>query len=203
MPEALHQMVIHHADGLHEGVANRASYKPKVSPLQLFAHGIRLKRAGGNVFHRLPSVLLGMPFNKLPDELIEATEFILHGKKCFGIVDRGLNLEPVTNNPRIRHEFRLLLHPVLGNQERVELIERLSIVFSLFENCGPTQPRLCSFKDQKLEEQSVIVNRNAPLGIVVLDVLFSLCPRAACAFGSFCHLKRTFVNQDLLTSLVH
>ena len=152
MPEALHQMVIHHADCLYEGVADRASNEAKVSPLQLFAHGIRLKRASGNVFHRLPSVLLGMSFNKLPDELIEATEFILDDKICFGIVDRGLNLEPVTNNPRIRHEFRLLLHPVLGDQERVELIERLPIVVSLFEDRGPTQSRLCSFKDQKLEE---------------------------------------------------
>src|SRR5436309_3554017 len=58
MPEALDQVVVHHAHRLHEGVADGAAHEFEPPPSQVFAHGIRCRGIGRYVPHRLPGVLL-------------------------------------------------------------------------------------------------------------------------------------------------
>jgi hypothetical protein len=43
IPEAADQMVVDHADGLHEGVANRGADELEAVVFQRFAHGMRLR----------------------------------------------------------------------------------------------------------------------------------------------------------------
>ena len=40
MAEALDEMIVDHANRLHEGVANRGADELEATPFQIFAHGI-------------------------------------------------------------------------------------------------------------------------------------------------------------------
>ena len=48
----------------------------------------------------------------------------------------------------------------------------------------PTQPVLRPFEDEKLEQQPVVVDRHAPLLVMVINVLVTLSPRAAAQFDN-------------------
>src|SRR4051794_2682114 len=47
--EAVHRVVVHHADRLHEGVANRRADEGEPAALEILAHRIGLRRPGGNL----------------------------------------------------------------------------------------------------------------------------------------------------------
>ncbi len=66
-----------------------------------------------------------------------------------------------------------------GDDGRIEVVEGFPVVFPLFENRLPTQARLGPFEDQELEESAVVMDRDTPFVVVVLDVLLALCPRTA------------------------
>ena len=52
-------MVVHHAGGLHEGVADRGAHETEATALELLAHRLGLGRLQGNLLEGLPMVDLG------------------------------------------------------------------------------------------------------------------------------------------------
>ena len=54
IPEAVDEVVVHHSNGLHEGITNGRAHKIKAAFLQVFAHRIRLRRLGRNVGQGFP-----------------------------------------------------------------------------------------------------------------------------------------------------
>ena len=54
MPEALHQMIIHHAHGLHKRIADSGSYKIEAALLQIFTHSIRMRSPRRDLAVRFP-----------------------------------------------------------------------------------------------------------------------------------------------------
>ena len=54
VPEAVDDVIVYHAYGLHEGVTNRWPDELEPSLLQIRAHGNRLRGAGGNIRHLSP-----------------------------------------------------------------------------------------------------------------------------------------------------
>src|SRR5207302_332973 len=59
---------------------------------------------------------------------------------------------------------------------RAKSIERFSVVLAFLQNGVPTQPRLRAFQNQKLEEHSIVVYRNAPFLIMISNGRFSRSP---------------------------
>src|SRR5207237_4334805 len=56
IPKAIHNVVVHHADGLHEGVADGRSYESEAAFLKVFAHGVGFRRSRGEVLWRSPGI---------------------------------------------------------------------------------------------------------------------------------------------------
>src|SRR5438105_2227742 len=52
VPEAVGGVVVDHADGLHERVADRRSDEPEAAPLEVAAHGLGGRRLGGDLTER-------------------------------------------------------------------------------------------------------------------------------------------------------
>jgi len=179
MPETLDEVIVDHPHRLHEGVADGAADEAEASPLQVFAHGVRFGRVGRHLGQRLPSILLRPVTDEAPDVLVECPKLLLDRQKRLGVVDRRLDLQPIANNAGVQQQALLLSLAVLGDDGRIEVVEGFPVVLSLFENRLPTQTRLRPFKDQKLEQQTVIMDRDTPLLVVVFDVLLGLCPREA------------------------
>ena len=51
----------------------------------------------------------------------------------------------------------------------VEIVEDGAVAIALAKDGVPTEARLRAFEDEKLEERAVVVERHAPLRIVVAD----------------------------------
>src|SRR5687767_9493819 len=102
-------MVIDHARGLHECVANGGSHKTKAAFLQITAHGVRLARAARNIPQCAAPVLHRGSSHELPNVSIEAAKLVPHFEKCLRVVDRGGDLEPVAHNSRVTHQSRDVL----------------------------------------------------------------------------------------------
>ena len=86
MAEAIACMVIHHADGLHEGVTNGGADKAKTARFQILAHRVRFRGACRNFARGRPIIFLGAAAHKLPDVFIERSEFaaanFVQGRFC-------------------------------------------------------------------------------------------------------------------------
>src|SRR5207248_11643496 len=103
-------------------------------------------------------------------------EFFLHGEIHFRILDGGRDLKAVPHNSAIAQQPLNVALAVPGDFLRAKPIERVPIVFPLFQNGGPAQPGLRTFKNKELEEQSIIMHRDAPFLIVISNVWFSCSP---------------------------
>ena len=112
----------------------------------------------------------GPTTHKRPDVSIEAAELLLDAQKGSGIVYSGADFETITNDAWILNQSFDLLFAETSDLDRIEVGEGLSISFSLVEHRGPTQTSLCTLQNEKLKLFVVIVNRNSPLPVVVLDV---------------------------------
>src|SRR2546427_12897711 len=68
---------------------------------------------------------------------------------------------------------------VTGDSPRLEIVECLSIVYSLVQNRLPRQFRLGTFQYEKLEQCIVVVDRDAPFLVMILDhqwIVAECCP---------------------------
>jgi hypothetical protein len=86
-----------------KGVADCRADKVESTFLQILAHLLRFRRKARNIFHRLPSVLYRITFNKSPNVFIKGTELFLDLKKCFGVLYSGFDFQSVAYDTCIRH----------------------------------------------------------------------------------------------------
>jgi len=160
-------MVVDHAGGLHVGIYYGRAHKLESTTLEIFAELIGFGRRSRNLCKRSETVPDGLPSNKAPHIAVEGAAFGLHGKKRLGIVDRSLYLQPISNNPGILQQALHVFAREPGNNLRVATFECNPKIFSLPENCGPAQSRLHSFQHEEFKNPAVIVQRHAPLFIMV------------------------------------
>jgi hypothetical protein len=59
---------------------------------------------------------------------------------------------------------------VAGDLPWIEPVERATVGVPLAEDGAPAQTRLRSFEDEELEEEAIVVYRDAPFFVVVGDV---------------------------------
>ena len=179
MAEADREVIIHHPGGLHEGVADRRADEFESTPQQFLAHRVGLRRARGDFLHGAASVLDRLVIYKTPQQRAEAAQFFFHADARLRVLDRRRDLQPVADDAGIREQLRDLARRVARDALHIEMVESLAVVFALRENREPTQPRLRALEDEHLEKVPVIMQRHAPLGVVIRDVERLRRPRAA------------------------
>ena len=90
----------------------------------------------------------------------------------------AVDLEPVTHDAGVRQQLLHLSGAVLGNGLDLEVVEGGPIRLPLPQDGLPAEAGLRPFENEKLEESPVVVNRDAPLVIVVGDGEIRFGPRA-------------------------
>jgi hypothetical protein len=147
MAEAGDDVVVHHSNGLHEGVANCGSHKIEAAFFQGFAHGVGLGAARGKTIDRLPGIYARAALHKLPNVAIEAAALFLHLQKGPSISHRRCDLQAVAHDAGIFQQLRELATVVTGNALGLEIVESGAIVFAFVQNRFPTQAGLRSFQN--------------------------------------------------------
>src|SRR3569623_1004072 len=101
LAEAIGRMIVDHANGLHEGVADRRADELESEALQILAHGVRFRRARGNLVGSRPTVHERLAADKLPNVAGELAELFLYRQKSASIGYGAFHLTPVANDARI------------------------------------------------------------------------------------------------------
>jgi len=68
-------MIVDHADGLHQGIANGWAHKGKSPFAHVLAHDFGFRAGGGNLIQIFPVVLDGTMIHKLPNVVVKASKF--------------------------------------------------------------------------------------------------------------------------------
>ncbi len=167
--EAVNVVIIHHADCLHEGIADGGSDELESAPLKVFTHRVGFGGARRQLSQRAPFVHAGFASDELPDVAIERTKLFLDAKERFRVFDRRGNFEFVADNSSVGKELFHLALVITRDALRIKPIERAAIVVPLVEDGVPAQSGLGAFQNQKLEEGAVVVHGHTPFLIVVAD----------------------------------
>ncbi len=107
---------------------------------------------------------------ELPEEVIEAAEFFPELEVGLGVGDSGLDFEPVADDAGVGEELFDLLWGVTGNAFGVEVVERLPVAIAFLEDGEPAESGLGTVEDDFFEEFGVVMFRDAPFFVVVLDI---------------------------------
>src|SRR6185312_5083501 len=89
-----------------------------------------------------------------------------------GVLDGGLDLEPVADDARIAEESRHVLGLVSGHPVDVEAIEGIEEGLALLEDGEPGQAGLVDLQHQPLEQHRIVPRRETVFGVVVGAVKF-------------------------------
>src|SRR5262249_28339819 len=177
--ETASQMIVDHAGGLHESVADRRAHEPEAPREEIPAHGPRGIRLGRALPLLAPGVAHGPTVDEPPDVRVEAAVLALDRQEWPCIGDRRLDLRAVADDPGVVHEAADSRGGIAGDFLGVERVEGLPIGSPLFQNRRPAQSGLSALEDQELEQQTVPMNRHAPLSIVIGSLELSSGPCAA------------------------
>src|SRR4029077_9398872 len=95
MTKACHEVIVHHADRLHERVTDGGSDEAKPALHERFAHRVRLPAAGGEVTERAAAILLGHATHEAPEKGAESPFLLLELEERARIADGRHHLLPI------------------------------------------------------------------------------------------------------------
>ncbi len=163
-------MVVDHAHGLHQRVADGRAHEAKAAPLQLPAHRPRLVGLGRQVRERAPAVFPRLTAHEPPQQTVERLARVAQRQDRARVCDRRLHLQAVPHDRRVRQEAL----DVAGAEPRhplgIEAGERLPVSLPLAQDRGPGKTGLCPFEGQHLVQVALIVGGNSPFLVVVGQV---------------------------------
>src|SRR5579884_571317 len=99
--QASHEVIIDHADGLHQCVTNRRADKFESASQQVAAHRVRFGCARRHIAHAPPAILDRLAANETPEISVETSEFFLHREERLRVFDGGCDLQPVPHDSLI------------------------------------------------------------------------------------------------------
>src|SRR6185312_14984425 len=172
-------MVVHKPGCLHERIADGRPDKSESALFQILRKGVRFRSACGQAILRSPRISFWAAIDESPDILVKAAEVFLDSKKRTRVCKSGFDLQPIADNSRIRQQPGDRLLVKASDLCGIELRECSPVSIPFLEDGVPTEAGLGAFQNKELEKPVVVVNRHAPLVIVVADRELVAGPGAA------------------------
>lgn len=164
-------MIIYHARRLHVRVADRGSDELEAASFQILGQSVGFQRSR---LHGLSGHALGIAQSPVaceaPDVPIKAAELLLYFQETARIGDGAFDLQAIPDDARVVHQARDVGLSESRHLARLEVLERLPEVLALAQDRNPAQPRLKALQDQHLEHLPIIMDRHAPLLVVIRTV---------------------------------
>src|SRR5687767_229080 len=178
-PEAAGEMIVHHAGGLHERIADRGSYEPEPVGLEIAAQPARDLRLGRHLARLAPPVLHRTAVDESPQVRVERAVLTLDGQHRPCVGDGGRDLGAIAHDAGIAEQCPRAGGGEPRHRARIEPGKRASIGRALGEDRRPAEPRLRALEDEELEQPPVVVHRHAPFLVVIALHRRTRGPRAA------------------------
>jgi len=135
-------VIVDHPDGLHKRVADGRAHELEAARLEVPAQRVGFGRSVGNFLERSPPVPFGLAADESPEIGVKAPELFLNGEKRLRVGDRGGDLEPVPNDPRIGEQLAHFAPIVCGDSAGLKIVEGGAIAVPFFQDGLPGEPRL-------------------------------------------------------------
>lgn len=160
-------VIIHNARGLKERIDDRGADKIHPPALQVLGDAVGQLRVGAHLIIRIYN---NLTVSVTPEIAVKGAEFLLNGEEDSGILNRRLDLAPVADDSRVRHQRLYLVRAILSDHSRIEIVKGPAKRHPLFQNRQPGQPSLKALQKEHLKELSVIMLRAAPFVVVIGNV---------------------------------
>ena len=131
----------------------------------------------------LPGILYGCAVDEVPDIVIEGAEFLPDLDKRPGVSDGGTDLEFVPDDGGVFQQAAYPALVIVRHFGEIEIIKCLPVGWAFFQHRNPAQSGLGAFQHQEFEQLPVVMQRRAPLLVVIATVKFiPHCPAATDRF---------------------
>ena len=168
--EAADEVIVDHADGLHECVADGGADELEAAVAQRLRHRAALGALGRDLALLADGVQAGRAADEAPEEVGERGAFALELQEPLGAGDGPLDLGAVPDDARVAHQPLDPRRGVARDPGRLEAVEGAPEVVALAQDGDPGEARLEAVEEQLLEERAAVALGNAPLLVVVGDV---------------------------------
>src|SRR6185295_12786745 len=165
--EAVDEVVVHHADGLHECVADGRSHEAVVPLDECRAHRVRLPGAGGEIAQRAPAKLFRLPADEAPEKGAERAVRFLELEECAGIPDRGIHFLAIAYDSGVLQDLRDFLAVESDHALGVEPVEYFQEAGALVQDDAPGESGLEAVEYELREQLPLAPQGHAPLLVVV------------------------------------
>jgi len=113
----------------------------------------------------LPRDMIGM----LPEKIGKRTEFLLDKEHSLGVFSGGFDLQPVADNAWVTQKtFDVRIRKV-RNLFNGKSGKSSAVILAFSQDGQPTQTRLGTLEDEHFKEPLVIVERQPPFSVVIID----------------------------------
>src|SRR5580704_1291447 len=167
------EMVVDEAHRLHERVHGGRPDEPPTAALEI----LRERRGLGcqRELREACAIELSSPWTRLeaPDVARERALLFDELERTLRVVDDRLDLAAVAHDPRVREQALDVALAEAGDAPEVEAGEGRPERVALAQDRQPRQARLKALEAQLLEQPHVVGNREAPLCVVIGEVLGS------------------------------
>src|SRR5262245_1433808 len=180
VPMALHQMVVDHADRLHEGVDDGRPDEFEAARREVLRDPTRQRGFGRHLRGRAEMVDLRLAVEEFPEQPREPGTFLHDLEIATGGQDGAFDLQAIAHDAGVLHQFLDPLRRIARNLFRIEAVEGAAEILALAQDGDPGQAGLEAVEHELLVERAVVVFRHAPFFVVIGDVERILSrPRAA------------------------
>src|SRR5882762_6921439 len=165
--EAGDEVVVHHAHGLHERIADGRPDEAEAALRQGVAHRIGFTGTRREVAQGAAAILFGSPAHEAPEKHAERPVPCLELEERTRVRYRRMHLLAVAHDAGVLEELRDLLAIVAGHALRVEPVEGFEKAGALVQDDAPGEPGLEAIEHELREQTPVVAQRHAPLLVVI------------------------------------
>src|ERR1700719_2211682 len=193
------QMIVDHADRLHEGIDDGRPAEFEAALRQLLGDRARDCGLRRHLASRFVVIDLGLAVDEVPQQLREARPLVHDIEPGPRRAHGALDLGAIAHDAGILHQPLELGRPVARDFLRNEIVEGAAEVLPLAQDGDPRQPGLETVEHEFFIERAIVVFRHAPFLVVIGDVeRIVLGPRTAhdavCMYGRF-HWAEAFIRR--------
>src|SRR5450631_1207746 len=182
--EALHEMVVHHSRGLHEGVTDGGPDEGEACLSQSGGHGSAFLGLGRDLPSRPTVIHPRLAIDEAPQVAGDTACPFPHREIAPRVTDASFEFGAVSNNTLVGHQPLDARRAPTGDAFRVKPVEGPSEVLALSQDGDPRKASLKAVQEQLLKEGAVIPLRHPPLRVVVGEVQ-GVFPRPGAAMQCF------------------
>src|SRR3989454_5730759 len=166
-----YHVIVHHAGRLHVRVTDRRADELEAALLQVLGQGVGLRRGRPDGFSSHPIAVAHCPVaREAPDVPIETAVLLLHVEKPPRVGDGRFDFQAITDDTRVSHQACNVSLAESRHFPHIEVLECLPEIVALAQDGNPAQPRLKALQGQHLKDLPIVMDRHAPLLVVILAV---------------------------------